>query len=76
MKAVLGFLFILAGITIGWLVLSGQLPNTSAAAPIIPQIGHEISPDQSGDTGKRATPIGTLTIGGTVIPAGTKILGV
>jgi hypothetical protein len=36
MKAVLGFLFILVGVTVGWLVLSGKLPNATPTAPPTP----------------------------------------
>ena len=32
MRAVLGFLLLLVGITVGWLVLSGQLPVSSSAS--------------------------------------------
>ncbi len=60
MKAVLGFLFILVGITVGWLVLSGQLPNPNPGSAPTVQIGHEVPPSQSGDTGKKTTPLGTL----------------
>lgn len=33
MKAVLGMLFVLAGVTTGWLVLSGKLPNANPTPP-------------------------------------------
>ncbi len=44
MKAVLGFLFILAGLAMGWLVLSGKLPNANptipaTTTPLVPATG-------------------------------------
>jgi hypothetical protein len=74
MKAVLGFLFILVGVTVGWLVLSGQLPNT---------LGDKPTPatDTSGSGSKssnKTTPIGKLPAGIGISNNATakKILGV
>ena len=36
MKAVLGFLFLLSGFTVAWLVLAGKLPNPAATTVASP----------------------------------------
>jgi len=48
-KAVLGMLFILVGITTGWLVLSGKLPNAAASGVGTTVANTPVIPGQQGD---------------------------
>ncbi len=77
MKAVLGFLFILVGITVGWLVLSGQLPNPNLQGPTGVGTASNPSTKESVPTTK-TTPLGTLPKGTGLLDSKTarSILGV
>lgn len=48
MKAVLGLVFILVGVTTGWLVLSGKLPNPNALPPQVSASASPAAPTQTG----------------------------
>ena len=69
MRAVLGFLLLLVGITVGWLVLSGQLPVSSSAATSSTTTSVPANLNTSPSTAVPTAPAAPLPAGQTITQA-------
>jgi len=69
MRAVLGFLLLLVGITVGWLVLSGQLPVSSSASSAATSSSGAVVPPNLNTSPSTALP----TAPAAPLPAGQTI---